>query len=248
MSLSIGALIAAGAAGLIGQGINYGITQDNNRLQVQREDNAIQRRVQDLKKAGLNPLLAAGQGSSTGGLQSSTFDTSGLGNSIQSLFDLKNQRESYKQNQLYTKLLESQLRSADRAEDYEKLDYFSLFGHDSPDRFFNYSPTGRILPNVGSYITGLPYNPYKDSPADNYVNAFRNEQLFNFNQSAFNLKTQGYQNGLNLTKDTLGTVLDLASILNPISAGVRAFRGNRNYNFNTSRSYFRGDLNYTRNY
>lgn len=70
MSIVAAALGLSGASGLANTYMQWRQYQYNKDLQSDifgREDTSIQRRVADLKAAGLSPVLAAGQGAGTGG-------------------------------------------------------------------------------------------------------------------------------------------------------------------------------------
>ena len=90
--------IIGGALGAVGNAVGMGLQAKQNKKNQEREDkirqqtwdredNAVQRRAKDMEKAGINPLLAAGdpaQASTGGGVTGGTApDAEGLGGALQ---------------------------------------------------------------------------------------------------------------------------------------------------------------------
>lgn len=158
MSLALG----IGAAGLALGGVsqianfysqyrNLDYQKDLQRDIFNREDNSIQRRVADLKSAGLSPVLAAGQGANAGSVIR-TDAPQIEGNPLQNAMQLMTMQENIDNTKAQRDLIKAQTAGA-RADAGIKSHDLEIF------RKTGTTSNAGALPNLFRNVTGITDSP-----------------------------------------------------------------------------------------
>lgn len=167
------AIIGAGAnliGGLVSGSQNYKLGKRQLEWQQyaqqktwEREDNAVQRRVADLKAAGMNRLLAAGSGASTSAPvhvdAPQAPDLSGIGNPMlqyaQTKMALNKQQADISQTEAQTRLLTGQLATVTKQNELlqRTLDWYK----DHPDSAPNIPGMGTTnsIKAAGDFVSSI---------------------------------------------------------------------------------------------
>ena len=218
-------------------------TIEQNKEMREREDNATQRRVDDLKKAGLSPTLAAGSpASSAQGAQPS-------GSVVGAYLSTKNAIEQLRQNRVYTEQMRLATEEMRRQNNMSKMAYMYSLGFEPTDYIYNNSgdvDTVMYEPaeEHGTYWRGADFG---NSP---FMKMLRgNTQMFNNELEVSNLNREmtGKEN----------TWYNFNQGLNAVSTGVgvglNAFNtfgsyGLKNKALNQDFQQFQSELNRKQNY
>lgn len=201
MALQGMALASGMGSGFLGLAqLGYGIyqdqrdfkyTQEQADLARKREDSAIQRRVKDAIKAGINPYDAIGSGAGAGAGPSASFSSRSLPNgpNFGATFDymiqaekLNQEREFTKQAKQNTKLGQFAVGDAYRNDEYQNLAFKYNTGMDMSYHYDNgfdsYLPMMNASIPANMNISDYMYNqPYINAIRMNYENAIYNHDM-----------------------------------------------------------------------
>lgn len=202
--LEIG-LLAGGIGSSVGNLISQIYTQNKSWS---REDNAVQRRMADLRKAGLNPNLAAGSAASSSVVNAPqlSINPGQMIDAATAVEQIKQQREATKAAQSYSALMDAQAKQA-------RLDY----ARDRFNTFYNYGFD--VTPSVNGGEFGFHWNGKWTG------NSYETNLTSNFGTSPFlrslgaTLQSQEYQRDL-LGKQNVW--YNTNQIMNQIWSGIDA--------------------------
>lgn len=244
--------IAEAAAGLVGGIFDAGKTiydiwsnqrdfdyQKNLQQEIfTREDNAVQRRMEDLKKAGLNPNLAAGSAAGAGAVVGRSNTPGISGNPVGSALDMAQHVQQLRAQRTENEILKNQkdksAADAKVAENDAMLSELEFLNYMGIKPTLSYNPNKKTFSIAGNIDFGNGFSPVTrlgggDSTLDKDLTE-ANSRLMQY----FNWQYQNNKNSADmLQKDNNFYVAD--KIGQYLGQGVQLFQGAGSGYFNFTR-------------